>query len=123
MSNSGLQILKNTQTLAKPTQGRVYTDNEWVHFDGYFILDDQSITIMKKQKQIRLDKLDIGRFFIHNNEILQLLDIDMLDQWADVQNVKTLQSRTIEIYIYVEPVDMEIVQLPAGSVSPDAQMN
>lgn len=123
MSNSGLQILKNTQTLAKPTQGWVYTDNEWAHFDGYFILDDQSITIMKKQKKIRLDKLDIGRFFIHNNEILQLLDIDMLDQWADVQNVKTLQSRTIEIYIYVEPVDMEIVALPAGSVSPDAQMN
>lgn len=123
MSNSGLQILKNTQTLAKPTQGWVYTDNEWDHFDGYFILDDQSITIMKKQKKIRLDKLDIGRFFIHDNEILQLLDIDMLDQWADVQNVKTLQSRTIEIYIYVEPVDMEIVKLPAGSVSPDAQMN
>ena len=62
MSNSGLQILKNTQTLEKPTQGWVYTDNEWVHFDGYFILDDQSITIMKKREKIRLDKLDIGRF-------------------------------------------------------------
>ena len=77
---------------------------------------------MKKQtKKIRLDNLGIGRCFIHNNEIFQLVDIDMLDQWADVRDVKTQQIRTIEIYIYVKPVDVEIVESPTGSMSPVVQ--
>lgn len=77
---------------------------------------------MKKQtKKIRLDNLGIGRCFIHNNEIFQLVDIDLLDQWADVRDVKTQQIRTIEIYIYVKPVDVGIVESPTGSVSPVVQ--
>lgn len=75
----------------------------------------------KQKKLVRLDSVDIGCFFIHNNEILQLVDIDLLDQWADVQNVQTQQIRTIEIYIYVELVDVEIFELPTGSVSPVVQ--
>lgn len=59
-----------------------------------------------KQKLVRLDSLDIGCCFIHKNEIFQLVDIDMLDQWADVRNIQTQQIRTIEIYIYVKPVDV-----------------
>lgn len=74
-----------------------------------------------KQKLVRLDSLDIGCCFIHNNEIFQLVDIDMLDQWADVRNVHTQQIRTIEIYIYVKPVDVGIVESPTGSVSPVVQ--
>lgn len=77
---------------------------------------------MKKQtKRIRLDNLDIGCCFIHNNETFQLVDIDLLDQWADVRNVQTQQLRTIEIYIYVKPVDEGIVESPTGSVSPVVQ--
>lgn len=74
-----------------------------------------------KQKLVRLDSLDIGCCFIHNNDTFQLVDIDLLDQWADVRDVKTQQIRTIEIYIYVKPVDVGIVESPTGSVSPVVQ--
>lgn len=74
-----------------------------------------------KKTTVRLDNLDIGCCFIHNNETFQLVNIDLLDQWADVRDVKTQQIRTIEIYIYVKPVDVEIVESPTGSVSPVVQ--
>ena len=70
-----------------------------------------------KQKLVRLDSLDIGCCFIHNNEILQLIDIDMLDQWADVYNVKTREIRTIEIYIYVKPINVRVLNYLLGARS------
>ena len=71
-----------------------------------------------KQKLVRLDSLDIGCCFIHKNEIFQLVDIDMLDQWADVRNIQTQQIRTIEIYIYVKPINVRVVELPTGRTLP-----
>ena len=70
------------------------------------------------QKLVRLDSLDIGCCFIHKNEIFQLVDIDMLDQWADVRNIQTQQIRTIEIYIYVKPINVRVVELPTGRTLP-----
>lgn len=71
-----------------------------------------------KQKLVRLDSLDIGCCFIHNNEIFQLVDIDILDQWADVRDIQTQQIRTIEIYIYVKPINVRVVELPTGCTLP-----
>lgn len=71
-----------------------------------------------KQKLVRLDSLDIGCCFIHNNEIFQLVDIDILDQWADVRDIQTQQIRTIEIYIYVKPINVRVVELPTGRTLP-----
>ena len=76
------------------------------------------MTIMKNKNLVRLDNLDIYSFFRYNNEILQLIEIDMLDQWADVYNVKTREIRTIEIYIYVKPINIRVVELPTGRTLP-----
>lgn len=75
------------------------------------------------QKLVRLDSLDIGCCFIHKNEIFQLVDIDMLDQWADVRNIQTQQIRTIEIYIYVKPINVRVVELPTGRTLPVKKIN
>lgn len=71
-----------------------------------------------KKKLVRIDCLKRYSFFKYKNEILQLVDIDFLDEWADVYNVKTQKINTLELSIYVKPVNVKIVESRSGAMTP-----
>lgn len=71
-----------------------------------------------KKNLVRIDCLKRYSFFKYKNEILQLVDIDFLDEWADVYNVKTQEIKTLELSIYVKPVNVKIVESRSGAVTP-----
>ena len=71
-----------------------------------------------KKKLVRIDCLKRYSFFKYKNEILQLVDIDFLDEWADVYNVKTQEIKTLELSIYVKPVNVKIVESRTGAMTP-----
>lgn len=71
-----------------------------------------------KKKLVRIDCLKRYSFFKYKNEILQLVDIDFLDEWADVFNVKTQEIKTLELSIYVKPVNVKIVESRTGAMTP-----
>ena len=71
-----------------------------------------------KKNLVCIDCLKRYSFFKHKNEILQLVDIDFLDEWADVYNVKTQEIKTLELSIYVKPVNVKIVESRTGAMTP-----
>lgn len=71
-----------------------------------------------KKNLVRIDCLKRYSFFKYKNEILQLVDIDFLDEWADVFNVKTQEIKTLELSIYVKPVNVKIVESRTGAMTP-----
>lgn len=66
----------------------------------------------------RIDKLKRFSFIKYENELLQLVEIDFLDEWALFYNHQTGEYRYIGIFQYVTSVNVFINILENENISP-----
>ncbi|WP_392552885.1 hypothetical protein RHO14_03215 [Orbus wheelerorum] len=62
-------------------------------------------------KKMRLSDIKLFHHFKHDGRILQLIDNDYLEQWAVGYDQKTGEVINLNLYINVEPINVDIIEI------------
>lgn len=65
----------------------------------------------KKESKSRLSTIKLFTYFKHDGRILQLIDNDYLEQWAVGYDQKTGEVINLNLYINVEPINVDIIEI------------